>query len=83
MRVDDSNLQLSELYNITKWQPKKAAVEKCDIAQELRIWREGYDVIKFQLLKHDGKPSKIFQATLEQFEERPPNLFLEDLVALL
>ena len=83
MRINDSGLQLSRLHDITGWQPKKALVETCDIAQELIIWRENYDEIKFQLLKHDGKLSRMFQATLEEFEERPPDLFLEDLEALL
>jgi hypothetical protein len=83
MRVDDQRIRNTSFYS-PEWAAKKALLEndRCQIAEELRIWSIGNDRIRVQLLRTDGTTTGVFDMMLEQFEERSPNDFIQDMWAL-
>lgn len=85
MKVNDDKLKGTSFHLSETWQKKKALLEdeKCQIASELRIWSIGYeDRIRIQLVRSDGTKTGIFGMTPEQFHERSPNEFIQDMWAL-
>ena len=85
MKVNDFRLRGTSFFGSAAWDDKKAllADDKCQIADELIIWQIGYEErIRVQLVMKDGTKSGIFGMTPEQFEERSPNAFIQDMWAL-
>ena len=85
MKVNDEKLHETTFYQSQAWIAKKAMLEneRCTIADEMQIWSIGNeDRIRVQLISASGEKSGIFGMTPEQFEERAPGQFIQDMWAL-
>ena len=86
MNVRDEKLRGASIEIRGSWCAKKALIEdeQCQIAQELRIWTTGHweDKIQIQLIRADGSKTGIFDMTREQFCDRSPEDFIQDMFRL-
>ena len=85
MNVNDEKLRGTSFHTSASWRAKKALIEdeQCQIAQELRIWAIGYeDKVQIQLVREDGSKTGVFDMSQEQFNERSPEDFIQDMWAL-
>lgn len=85
MNVRDEKLRGASIEIRGSWCAKKALIEdeQCQIAQELRIWTIGHeDRIQIQLVREDGSKTGLFDVSPDQFCERSPEDFIQDMFAL-